>query len=76
MKDLWLCREKRDLCIAFHGTFTTVERRVLSIEAFIHVRRVLLIAATTKYDGVVCVFCSTVLAQKNLHQVVCVNFAF
>jgi len=71
-----VCRDKRDLCVSFHGTFTTVGRRVLSLDAFIHVRRVLLVAATTKYGGVVCVCCSTVFMKKNLHQVVCVKFAF
>jgi hypothetical protein len=53
MKSLWLCRDKRDLCVAFPCKFTTAERRVLSVEAFIHERHVPLIAATTKYSGVV-----------------------
>jgi len=56
MKVLLLCRDKRDLCVTFCGTFTTAERKVLSIEAFIHVRLVLLVAATTKYSGVICVW--------------------
>ena len=75
MKGLWLCRYKRDLCVAFHDKFTTAERRVLSIEAFIHERCVPLVAATTKYNGVVRVFWSTMLVQKNLHRVVCVYLA-